>query len=175
VPTSTSPFVSAVPASFRVAVATKSDRVLLERLWLMFRHDMSQFRAVLPSRDGSFRSDRLDTALGDPGWVVYVLWLGDNPAGLALVRGIDEPRRIISSFFVVRGARKTGVSAAAVRAICAAHPGQWGVAFQDANTTAVAFWRRAAEAADPGAWTETRRPVDGQPDLPPDVWIEWDA
>lgn len=171
--TSIDPSTFRVPSSFRIEVANASHRELLERLWLMFRHDMSQFRAVLPARDGTFRSDRLDFALNDPGWITYVLWIGDNPAGLALVRGIDEPRRIISSFFVVRGARKSGVGAAAVRAICRAHPGKWGVAFQDANTTAVRFWRRLAEDAAPGAWTETRRPVDGQPDLPPDVWIEW--
>jgi predicted acetyltransferase len=175
VSTSVNPSVSAVPSSFRIGLAEVSHRELLERLWLMFRHDMSQFRAVLPSSDGSFRSERLDAALSDPGWAVYVLWIGDNPAGLALIRGLDEPRRIISSFFVVRGARKTGVSAAAVRAICAAHPGRWGVAFQDANSTAVCFWRRVAEDAAPGGWTETRRPVAGQPDLPPDVWIEWGA
>ena len=161
--------------SASISAADETQRALLERLWLMFRHDMSEFRQILPGTDGTFRSDRLDAALGDPGWAVYVLRYGDNPAGFALVRGLDEPRRVINSFFVVRGARRSGFGRAAVRALVSEHPGGWSVAFQDSNTKAVAFWRSVAEDLAPGAWTEVRRPVPGQPDLPPDVWIEFSA
>lgn len=156
-----------------VTLADESQRALLERLWLMFRHDMSEFRKILPGTDGTFRSDRLDAALNDPGWAVYVLRFGENPAGFALIRGVDEHARVINSFFVVRGARRSGFGRAAVRAIVTEHAGPWSVAFQDSNAKAVSFWRTVAEDVAPGDWSEIRRPVPGQPDLPPDVWIEF--
>jgi predicted acetyltransferase len=83
--------------------------------------------------------------------------------------------RILSSFFVVRGARRTGLGLSAVRQVVARHPGQWEVAFQDANVVAVNFWRRVATEIAGDAWTETRRPVPGLPDFPPDVWIAFDV
>ncbi|MEU9479377.1 hypothetical protein [Streptomyces sp. NPDC048191] len=42
-----------------VRPATAEDRPTVERLWLMFRHDASAFRGVLPAPDGSFRGERV--------------------------------------------------------------------------------------------------------------------
>lgn len=39
-------------SSLSVRPATAEDRAVLERLWLMFRHDLSEFRGVLPSPTG---------------------------------------------------------------------------------------------------------------------------
>jgi hypothetical protein len=39
----------------------------------------------------------------------------------------------------------------------------------------VHFWRRVATEVAGAAWTEDRRPVPGQPTLPPDVWISFDV
>ena len=87
-------------------VAQPDDRPVLERLWLMFRHDLSEFRGLLHSPDGTFRSERLQAALdGDPDWLVYLLRYDERPVGLALVRGLAGPIRVLSGFFVVRGAR----------------------------------------------------------------------
>lgn len=47
----------------RVRRATPADRALLERLWLLFRHDMSAVSGELPGPDGRFRDDRLHAAL----------------------------------------------------------------------------------------------------------------
>lgn len=153
--------------------AAAADRPVLERLWLMFRHDLSEFRGQLPSPDGTFRSERLQAAFGDPGWAAYLLLRGDRPAGFALVRALDRPVRVLNSFFVVRGARRAGVGLQAASDLVRAYPGRWEVAFQEANPAAVGFWRRVATEVAGGAWTEERRPVPGQPDLPPDVWISF--
>jgi len=40
--------------------ADAEDRVVLERLWLMFRHDMSEFQGQLPRPDGSYRTEWLE-------------------------------------------------------------------------------------------------------------------
>jgi predicted acetyltransferase len=156
-------------------LASQSDRPVVERLWLMFRHDLSEFSGQLPNPDGAFRSERVEAAFTDPGWAAYLLQNDGRPAGLALVRGLTSPTRTLNSFFVVRGTRRTGLGRRAVSDLVAQHPGPWQVAFQDANVTAVHFWRRVAREIAGTAWTEDRRPVPGRPDLPPDVWISFEA
>ncbi|QEV17427.1 GNAT family N-acetyltransferase [Streptomyces alboniger] len=156
-----------------VRLASTADQLTLERLWLMFRHDLSGFQETLPGRDGSFRDDWLRSAFADAGWAPYLLMSGDRPAGLALVRGVGGPTRVLNSFFVVRGARRRGIGLQAVREIVAKHPGRWEVAFQDANLAAVRFWRRVAGEVAGEEWTEERRAVPRRPDLPPDTWISF--
>lgn len=156
-----------------VRLAQAADHQALERLWLMFRHDMSEFQHQLPYSDGTFRSDRLQTACNDADWAAYLLTSGSHPVGLALVRGLSSHRRVLNSFFVVRAARRTGLGLRVVHDVVAKHPGPWEVAFQDANAAAVHFWRRVATELTGNEWTEERRPVPGQPNTPPDVWISF--
>jgi predicted acetyltransferase len=94
-----------------------------------------------------------------------------SPVGFALVRGVDAPTRVLSSFFVVRGARRSGVGRQLAAQVLAGFPGRWEIAFQDANEPAGHFWRAVATDAVGTTWAEERRPVPGRPDLPPDAWI----
>lgn len=158
-----------------VELAHAADRPVAERLWLMFRHDLSELSGLLPGRDGTFRSDRLHSAFTEADWAPYLLHSGESPVGLAFVRGLTGPTRVLNSFFVVRGARRRGLGVRAVRQVVANHPGPWEVAFQDANVGAVHFWRRVATEIAGDAWTEERRPVPGRPELAPDVWITFDT
>ncbi|MFD4554455.1 GNAT family N-acetyltransferase [Streptomyces sp. NPDC058469] len=164
-------------AAVDVRPATPADRPTVERLWLMFRHDLSEFRdgGQLPNPDGTFRSERVGAAFddGDGDWVPYLFVSGEHPVGFAFVRAVGAPTRVLNSFFVVRGARRGGVGLRAVREVVARHPGAWEVAFQDGNPGAVAFWRRVGEELAPGEWGEERRPVPERADLPPDVWISF--
>ncbi|CAM5733426.1 hypothetical protein SALBM311S_02989 [Streptomyces alboniger] len=49
--------------------AAPADRPAVERLWLLFRHDLSAFGGQLPNPDGTFRGERLEAAFsGDPDW-----------------------------------------------------------------------------------------------------------
>jgi len=155
-----------------VAPAVPADRPALEQLWTMFRHDMSAFTGVLPDRHGRFRQERLDSALQNADWAGHMLRLGGSPVGLAIVRGLPGPERIISSFFLVHGARRAGHGRAAVRAITRALPGRWAVAFQDVNAPAGCFWQAVASDADSG-WRIDHEEVPGRPDLPPDSWVRF--
>jgi hypothetical protein len=85
-----------------VRPATIDDRPLMERLWLMFRHDMSEFDGLLPNPDGTFRRERLDMAFTDPDWAPYLLTSGERPVGFAFVRGLSCPTSVLNSFFVMR-------------------------------------------------------------------------
>jgi predicted acetyltransferase len=157
-----------------VRPATPADRPAVERLWLLFRHDLSEFGGQLPNLDGMFRSERLESAFsGDVDWAPYLFSLGDHPVGFAFVRGLSGPTRVLNSFFVVRGVRRSGVGLRAVREVVARHPGEWEIAFQDANVGAVRFWRRVAVELAGDGWEEERRPVPDRPDLAPDVWISF--
>ncbi|MFF5141394.1 GNAT family N-acetyltransferase [Streptomyces sp. NPDC013157] len=158
-----------------VRPAVPADRPVVDRLWLMFRHDLSEFRGLLPRPDGSFRDERVEDAFSAPDWAAYLFVLGEHPVGFAFVRALDVPVRVLNSFFVARGARRTGIGLAAVREVLTRHPGRWEIAFQYENPGAVAFWRRVAAEAAGDAWTEEPRPVPGMPELPPDVWISFDT
>lgn len=160
-------------ADLAVRPATPADRPAVERLWLMFRHDLSEFQGGLPAADGGFRNDWVASAFTGPGWAPYLLICGDRLAGLAFVRGLDGPVRVLNSFFVVRGARRRGIGLRAAREVLTRHPGPWEIAYQEDNPAAARFWPRlAAELAD-DAWTREPRPVPGRPELPPDVWISF--
>lgn len=156
-----------------VRLASDADRPVVERLWLMFSHDMSEFQGQLPGPDGSFRSGRLQSAFDDADWAPYLLTRDEGPVGFAFVRALSGPARVLNSFFVVRGVRRTGIGLGAVARVLARHPGPWEVAFQDANAAAVRFWRRVAAESCGSAWTEEHRPIPGRPEATPDAWISF--
>ncbi|MGM9444285.1 GNAT family N-acetyltransferase [Streptomyces murinus] len=160
-------------ADLRVRPATIEDRPAVERLWLMFRHDMSEYQGGLPAADGTFRSERLESAFTGDGWAPYLLTRGDHLVGFAFVRGLDGPVRVLNSFFVVRGARRGGVGLRAVQEVLRRHPGRWEVAFQRDNAGGAAFWHRVAQEVAPGAWSRTERAVPGRPSLPADLWLSF--
>lgn len=175
---------TSLAASLTTRPATPEDTAVLERLWLLFRHEMSGITATLPDPDASFRRERLDAALTDPGWCGVLAHATPpraddgtpaepRPVGFALVRGLPRPTRVLNSFFVVGGARRAGVGRRLAAEVLARFPGAWEVAFQDANTPAVSFWRKVATDAVGQAWTEEHRPVPGRPDLPRDTWISF--
>jgi hypothetical protein len=66
--------------------ADAADRALVERLWLLFRHDMTEFNGGLPNPDGTFRSEWLVSALEDENWAAHLAFAGDRPVGFAFVR-----------------------------------------------------------------------------------------
>jgi predicted acetyltransferase len=166
------------PARLTIRPTTTADRPVLERLWLLFRHDMSEVTGALPDPTGQFRRERLDATFTDPGRGGLLAHLEPDgappsPVGFALVRGLDGPTRVLGSFFVVRGARRTGIGRELAAHVLASFPGRWEIAFQDTNPPAVRFWRAVATDAVGQAWAEEHRAVPGRPDLPPDTWISF--
>jgi predicted acetyltransferase len=150
------------------------DRVVTERLWLMFRHDLSEFQGQLPGPDGSYRSDWLENVLtGDPEWAGYLVYTDEHPIGFCFMRALQQPVRVLNAFFMVRPVRRQGLGFRAVLDVLSRHPGPCEVAFQENNPKAVRFWRRVATELSGDAWTEERRPIQGRPEAPPDVWISF--
>ncbi|WP_344822101.1 GNAT family N-acetyltransferase [Actinocorallia longicatena] len=155
-----------------VRPALPEDRPVVERLWPLFQHDLSEWRGLLPGPGGEFRSERLHAAFDEPGWIPYLVVSGALPAGFALVRGVGERARVLSAFFVVRGARRSGLGLGSAREVISRHPGPWQIPFQDDNLPAARFWPRVATALVGDRWTSAHR---RQSDLPPDTWISFDT
>ena len=155
-----------LPQPVEARRGTLHDEPALRRLWLIFRHDMSAYSRALPRPDGSYRSEWLELALTTPAWSAWLLTAGEHPIGFALTRAMDEPVRVLNSFFLVAPARRGGLGLAFARTVLAATPGPWAVAYQDANLPAARFWPAVAASFDDG-WAE-RPPTTDQPR---DVWV----
>ena len=89
----------------RLSPITETDRPVLERLWQLYSHDMSEVRGTLPNAEGMFKAGRLPTYLDDPDACGYLITYRDAPAGFAFVRTQPDATRIMGDFFVVRAAR----------------------------------------------------------------------
>ncbi|WP_083263944.1 GNAT family N-acetyltransferase [Curtobacterium sp. ER1/6] len=160
------------PTPLTITASDERHRPELEQLWTMFRHEMTAFTGTLPDKHGRFRQERLDAGLSKPGWSAQILHLGPHPVGFAVIRGLDTKEHVISSFFIVHGARRSQIGRAAVTELTAAHPGWWAVAFHDRNEVAANFWRTVATELDRSCTFE-QRDVPGRPELPSDSWVRF--
>jgi predicted acetyltransferase len=168
-------------SDFAMRPLTAESRPVVERLWQLYRHDLSEFRGThgpagfrgsLPSEDGTFHVRTLLPFLeADADRAAYLLYSGSSAGGFAFVSGVTSPVRLLCEFFVVRGLRRHGIGRAAADELFARHPGTWEIAFQENNVAAARFWRRVASEAAGGDVHEERRPVPNKPEVPPDVWI----
>ena len=158
------------PLAMRPAAAT--DTNALRRLWLIFRHHMSEFTGALPTATGEYRTERLDCALDPerPDWAAWLLTADHHPIGFALTRALDQPTRVLNSFFLVAPARRKGLGLAFARSIMMTAPGTWSVAYQERNRAASAFWPQVASSFDPDWQREIPAPQNRQAG-PPDTWL----
>jgi predicted acetyltransferase len=159
----------------RLSPITESDRPLIERLWQLYSHDMSEVRGTLPNADGVFKAGRLPTYLDDPDAFGYLISYRDAPAGFAFVRTHPDASHTMGDFFVVRAARRHGVGHEIARELLRRHPGSWEIGFQAENAGAPEFWRRVAADVVGESWREDLRPVPGKPHIPHDHFIVFEV
>jgi predicted acetyltransferase/ADP-ribose pyrophosphatase YjhB (NUDIX family) len=157
---------------WRIDVAGPDDQPVVEQLWQLYQHDLSEFRHGAPGPDGRFPRGHLASydggGRGDR--ITYLARLGEVPSGFAMVRGVGREKRVMGEFFVIRSARGRGTGAALAAYVLRRHPGRWEIPFQEENPRAAAFWRRlATDLLD----DVSERPLDvpGKRHLPPDVWL----
>ncbi len=103
-----------------------ADLPIMERLWQLFRHDLSEFTELLPNPDGTFGGNRLHTAFTDADRAPHLLMSDNSPVGFVVVRGLLAPTRVLNAFFVVRGARRKGIGLQAVRDVTTKYPAPVG-------------------------------------------------
>lgn len=150
----------------------------MERLWQLYRHDLSEFRDTLPDEHGLFPRHEVSTFF-DPGRAdrtPYVIVTDDDrPAGFTLVYSRDNGATSIYAFFVARAGRRLGLGRRAALELIAAHPGPWEIAFQERNAGAAVFWRGIAAMVAGEQWREELRAVPGKPQIRPDNWLVFDS
>ena len=148
------------------------DAIVVERLWQLYSHDMSQLRGTLPNGDGLFKPGRLERYLAEPAdYPGFLLTYADAPAGFAFVMYARAETRHMGDFFVARAVRRQGAGALLARHVIELDPGNWEIAFQDENTGAPDFWKRVVSGLVGDAWREEWRPVPDKPHIPPDHWL----
>ena len=147
---------------------TEEDRPVVERLWQLYRHDLSEHRDSHPDAAGLFKPGRLPAYFDDPGRCGYLVVRDGLPVGFALVQGLESAPRMISEFFVVRSVRRQGVGRAVASDLLRRHPGDWEIGFQVENRGAPEFWRGVVTDLVGETWREELRPVPGKPHIPPD-------
>jgi predicted acetyltransferase len=150
---------------------TAADTPVIERLWQLYSHDMSEFRGTLPDAAGAFKSGRLEGYLGGDDVDGYLATINDAPAGFAFVMDAHGEPRHMGDFFVVRAVRRRGVGYQLARDVIERYRGRWEIAFQAENAGAPEFWRRVVSEVVGSAWREDLRPVPNKPWIPPDHWL----
>jgi predicted acetyltransferase len=163
-----------VTAQVRLRAAVEADRGLVERLWQLYAHDLSEFRGAFPGEDGRYRADRVERYFAEPDRQVYLVHAG-APVGFVMVRHPDTGPTVLGELFVVRAARRQGLGRDAALLAIATRAGRWEVAFQEENPGAARFWRRIAVEVAGSGWRQEARPVPDRPDVPPDIWISFET
>ena len=148
---------------------------MLERLWQLYLHDLSEFRGSTPDEQGDFSRRRLTPYFDETDRRAYLVYLDARPVGFAMVTGLGQGTKGMGEFFVVRGVRRGGIGRWVALQLLSRHPGRWEIAFQEENPGAARFWRGVAPLVAGERWSEVRRPVPGKPEVPPDVWITLDT
>ena len=146
-------------------------RPVVERLWQLYSHDMSEVRETLPNAEGLYKEGRLPGYFGDPDRAGYLISYRETPVGLAFVQGLAGETRMIAEFFVVRAVRRHGIGRKVATELLGRHPGRWEIPFQGGNRGAPEFWRQVASDVVGSDWREERRPVPNKPHIPHDQFI----
>ena len=150
---------------------TGADRPVVERLWQLYSHDMSEVRGTMPNAEGLYKAGRLPGYFDDPGCDGFMISHDAAHAGFAFVTGVDGELRHMGDFFVVRAARRHRVGYRVARELFDRYPGPWEIGFQGSNSGAPEFWRRVVADTFGDDWIEERRPVPGKPHIPHDHFI----
>jgi predicted acetyltransferase len=151
---------------------TEEDPPVVERLWQLYAHDLSDARGSKVNDQGLYKAGRLPGYFDNVDAAGYLIRRDSVLAGFVFVVGLTDVRRMIGDFFVVRGERRRNVGLTAALAALQLYPGDWDIAFQENNIAAAQFWRRVANQAAGTAWTEQSRPVLGKPEIRPDTWLQ---
>lgn len=162
----------AAPTSLQ-PITTSEQRLVAERLWQLYWHDLSEFRGYLPDGSGRYETARLLSFFADPDRCGYLAYRGQAPVGFALVRGLAGQTRVMGEFFVIRAARRQRAGHDAAVSVLGLHPGRWAVPFQEENPGAARFWRLLGAELAANGCTEERRYFPGRPAEPPDVWLRF--
>ena len=140
---------------------TRDQAPVLHNLFELYVHDFSEYVPIDLQPSGRF-----DVSAGDQWWAredhfPFFIRANGKLGGFALARRGSRVSAAtdvmdVAEFFVVRGARRSGVGSAAALALFGTFPGAWEIRIRRANPAALKFWARVA-----ASWLGS--PVASQP------------
>jgi len=129
-------------------VQVDCDDARLGRLLQLYIHEWSGRLPVPIGADALYAYPGLAAYRDREAHRAFLFFVDNVPLGFALVLRDDAGRWNVEEFFVIAGARKRGVGAAAARRIFVALSGPWTFTVRPENPEGLAFWRRAVPGAD---------------------------
>jgi predicted acetyltransferase len=151
--------------------AGHAEKAVIENLFPLYLHDLSEFSDVDVDGQGRFLQDG---AL-DPWWendtlFPFLIRVDEQIAGFALVatppyvsKGRDYR---LNEFFILRRYRQRGIGLAAATAVFDRLHGAWEVGWLPTNLPAAAFWRKTIERYTQGRYQEGRVMESAEEGLP---------
>ena len=136
-------------AAIRVEPAGPTSKAVIRRLLELDAHDHSEFDGRDVNEHGEFGYRFLDHYWTESHRHPFLLRVGEQIAGCALVSTFDIGASM-SEFFVLRKYRRQGVGRNAAEELFARFPGRWMVRQVAGNVAATAFWRSVIQ----GEFTE---------------------
>jgi predicted acetyltransferase len=124
-----------------VKTAGLGDREILRQLLEFNAYEFSRLDGADLNVNGRFGYAYLDHYWTEPGRHPYLILVGANIAGMALVR--EGPPHSMAEFLIMPKYRRAGVGTTAARDVLSRYPGRWEIHQVLGNEGAVAFWRHA--------------------------------
>ena len=153
-----------MPVTVRDARSSPLDREWIRTVYRDYLSELSASKTGLfpalaewDARESEFLAGWFADSSAHP----FVILNEGAPVGFALVsRPPAFPQTSVNfrmaEFFITRGARRRGLGASAAALLFARFAGTWEVIEDDANRTALQFWRRVIERYTAGRFAETR-------------------
>ena len=76
---------------------TDAGRPLVERLWQLYSHDMSEVRRTVPNDEGLYKAGRLPGYFDDAGSRGFLIVHDGTVVGFAFVSGLDAELRHVAT------------------------------------------------------------------------------
>ncbi len=139
-----------------IRTTTSNDDKLVKNLLNHYLHDMAEWFKFDSDEDGFYAYDEdLESN------IVFIAHHGAFPAGLALVRKVDD-QFDMHEFFVLRRYRRMGTGRAFCDQIWEQLPGQWQVRVFAENKPAVPFWKEVISSYTNNQCSESNPVIDGK-------------
>ena len=146
--------------NIELKLSSDKDAHIIQNLWPLYQHDISEFDGSKPNRHALFGVDDTVSTLAqhaeslrawwlDPQSLFpYLILVDGHPAGFNLIAA--RPRLpqainadfVVHEFFILHAYRAKGVGEQAAIQGFSRHRGQWEVVTYPTQVRAIAFWRR---------------------------------
>jgi len=148
-----------------ITEATLSDKPILRQLLELYQYDFSEFERTDVGPHGVYGYRYLDHYWTEPDHHPYLIRVGGQLAGFALVNRhtvSGRDRWSLAEFFVMRRFRGRGIGESAAVHVFGLWPGKWEVRQVASHPGSSAFWRKVLRRYMQGGFEERQAEWDGQ-------------